>query len=285
MGRLTGPFEDDYTPGRKTTPFSVLIFLVGFALFTLATVHGYKNFHEDRSSATAGDDAFPCTRNRPERGALHDRRTYQEKLAAIAERREELRRDLERAQNGRERADVLEISRREFTRAMFEDIMPEWLGTDWDFNGTTQTPRVGKIACGYFVSTTLLHAGLRVERIRLAREASENIIKTLTGEKHIRRFSRSPLAAFVEKLTACGDGLYVVGLDFHVGFIVVRDGRVFFVHSQGTAPRKVVLENALASPVLNDSRYRVIGKISDDDALIEKWLTGGFVPTFVRRGS
>src|SRR6188474_3208784 len=39
-----------------------------------------------------------------------------------------------------------------------------WLGTPWDFYGTTQTPGKGKIACGYFVTTLLRDMGASVNR-------------------------------------------------------------------------------------------------------------------------
>ena len=41
-------------------------------------------------------------------------------------------------------------------------IHDEWMGTPWDFSGTSQVPRKGSIACGYFVSTV----GLDEEKIR-----------------------------------------------------------------------------------------------------------------------
>ncbi len=40
---------------------------------------------------------------------------------------------------------------------LLNDIVPHWYGTPWDFNGHTNIPNQGEIACGYFVSTTLRH--------------------------------------------------------------------------------------------------------------------------------
>ena len=42
-----------------------------------------------------------------------------------------------------------------FTSLLTDKIFPYWYGTDWDFNGTTQKPNEGKIACGYFVTCLL----------------------------------------------------------------------------------------------------------------------------------
>ena len=171
-----------------------------------------------------------------------------------------------------EREHVLEEARSTFLEAVRADIFPYWYGTPWDFGGTTETPRGGGIACGYFVSTVLRDAGLRVERVRLAQQASENIIRSLTGPDHIRRFSDVPIDRFVETVQQWGDGLYVVGLDIHVGFLDVARGSVWFVHSSYQLPYCVVREQASRSRILSSSRYRVVGKISDDAALLRKWL-------------
>ena len=45
--------------------------------------------------------------------------------------------------------------------ALRDDLLPAWNGTAWAMNGTSQVPGRGSIACGYFVSTTLMHAGFR----------------------------------------------------------------------------------------------------------------------------
>jgi hypothetical protein len=52
-------------------------------------------------------------------------------------------------------------------------LLPYWLGTTWNFNGTTQVPGEGSIACGYFVTTLLRDAGVKLERVKLAQMASE----------------------------------------------------------------------------------------------------------------
>jgi len=108
----------------------------------------------------------------------------------------------------------------------------------------------------------------------MAQQASELIIKSLVSEKFIKRFSYTPISKFVNSLQEMGAGLYIVGLDIHVGFIYVNEQNVYFIHSSYYDPRCVVKENALKSEILAMSEYRVVGKISDDPELIEKWLTG-----------
>ena len=208
--------------------------------------------------------------------------SYDSKVKAVAAERLNLAGEYKRAASGAARKEVLERARIVFARSIDEDIFPHWYGTDWDFYGTTETPGEGKIACGYFVSTVLRDAGVRVNRVTMAQQASENIIKSLTTEPFIRRFRNVSLEKFVEEIERLGAGLYVVGLDFHVGFLYHDGAEVFFVHSSYVEPSETIKEKAAASPVLEATKYRVVGKISDDDALILKWLDQIAVPTVKR---
>ena len=77
-----------------------------------------------------------------------------------------------------------------------EDLFPAWYGTPWDFNGHVYYPHEGKIACGYFVSTTLKHIGFPLNRYRVAQQDATTIIKLLTSD--IKRFqSLSELLKYI----------------------------------------------------------------------------------------
>ena len=52
------------------------------------------------------------------------------------------------------------------------------------------------------------------------------------------------------------------------------DGEVYFIHSSYVDPLCVVKERALDSRILAGSHYRALGKLSEDDDLILKWLNG-----------
>jgi hypothetical protein len=188
------------------------------------------------------------------------------------------------ARTEKQRAVILVEASRFLERSLADQILPRWDGTAWSFSGTTREPGRGSIACGYLVSTTLEEAGLRVERARLAQQPSEDIIKTLVAPAAIARFSDTPIEAFVAAVAARGDGLYLVGLDNHVGYLVVRGGAVWFHHASYMDPVRVVREPALASKPLASSRYRVVGRLFADAALAESWLGGKPIPTFVRAG-
>ncbi len=157
-------------------------------------------------------------------------------------------------------------------KELTQTVFPAWYGTPWDFNGTSNKPGEGKIACGYFVSTTLKHIGYQVNRYQLAQQPSQRIITTFVKRSDIDISSRRSLEHVKKKLMKTGDGIYIVGLDTHVGFIVVNDGTITFIHSSYYKPnRQVVAEPYDSKNPLSDSKYRVIGKLFHDEMLI-KWL-------------
>lgn len=136
-----------------------------------------------------------------------------------------------------------------------------WLGTPWDFNGTTEEPGVGTIACGYFVTTLLRDIGIKVRRIEHAQCASEEMIKAVCTRNTIKRFNNQEMSTFIKKINEFGTGLYVVGLDFHTGFILNDGDETYFIHANYTGKRVVEKEIAIGSAVLGSSKYKVIGKV------------------------
>ena len=161
-----------------------------------------------------------------------------------------------------------------FTDAVVKTIVPAWIGTPWDFNGITETPGQGKIACGYFVTTVLRDAGItNIARIKLAQAASQNIIKAMTTSSHIKMCCNKPLTDFITLVKVNGYGLYVVGLDNHTGFIYNDGKEVYFIHSSVAGTRDVQLEKAATSSVLNNSKYKMVGKISDNEVLLNRWVS------------
>ena len=178
----------------------------------------------------------------------------------------------QQAGSSAQQANVVAQARIIVTESIYKEIFPSWYGTPWDFNGATEVPQQGKIACGYFVSTVLRDAGWRVQRIRLAQQASENIILSLTTDLHVKRFRRVLISDFVSAVKQWGTGLYVVGLDVHTGFIVNTGTEVYFIHSSYVEPYVVVREKAIESKILAASNYRVLGSITADAEFIERWL-------------
>ena len=146
-----------------------------------------------------------------------------------------------------------------------------WSGTKWDFYGNTRIPRTGNISCGYFVTTVLYDIGLNIPRVSWAESASEVFITKLS--RNIKRFRNKPIADVLSYVNSKPEGLYMVGLDCHVGFIYSFHNRVRFVHANYYRPEIGVMEQELNSKnPLMDSKYRILGRILDNEMVVN-WLT------------
>lgn len=182
--------------------------------------------------------------------------------------------DFRGAATAPKRSELIAEARRYLLDAIVQRIFPPWIGTRWDYNGTTQAPGAGSIACGYFVTTVLRDAGFRIERVRLAQLPSEELILGVCEPGDVRRFSDVPAPDFVAAVRRLGAGLYIVGLDYHVGFLVNDGQEVRFVHSTVVGKAEVVDEPALDSGPLVFSRYRVVGRVLSDH-IVARWLDSG----------
>jgi len=148
-----------------------------------------------------------------------------------------------------------------------DSVFPYWYGTLWDFNGHTNSPQDGYIACGYFVSTTLKHIGFNLNRYKIAQQAAATITCSLCPDDQIQRFSSfNNIYMF---LLNSEDAIYIIGLDYHTGFVLVQDGLPWFIHSDyisGNTIKELVVD----SPAFS-SNYYIIGRL-DNDSTIKKWL-------------
>lgn len=156
--------------------------------------------------------------------------------------------------------------------AIAETIIPNWIGTKWDYNGTSEIPQKGNIACGYFVTTVLRDAGFKLARNKLAQCASEEMIMSMVQPKYVQRFSNASIDNFIKAIHSNSIDLYIVGLDNHTGFIYNDGKETYFIHSTYVGTRNVQKELAGSSWVLNHSRYRVLARLSEDPALLDKWI-------------
>lgn len=159
-----------------------------------------------------------------------------------------------------------------FTTITTQTIIPNWIGTAWNFNGTSEIPQKGSIACGYFVTTVLRDAGVSLARTRLAQCASEQMITSLIQSKYIHRFSNVTMDNFIQSIQQQGYGLYIIGLDNHTGFIYNDGKEIYFIHSTFVGTKNVQKEKVAASWVLRQSKYKVLGKISTDENILSKWI-------------
>lgn len=202
-----------------------------------------------------------------------DRARYETLKEEMIRWRKELSGRYQRCRSEEERHAVLGEA-----RTLLESALPEmmrcWLGTPWDFHGTAEFPGEGKIACGYFVSTVLRDAGFQLDRYKLARQPSQNILRTFLPRESLVLRVGVPYERFVAELADAERGIRIVGLDSHVAFLVGTGEGFRFIHSSGSSPWCVVDESAANAPVLRQSNYRVHGLLTADKGVLRRWLMG-----------
>tara|TARA_B100000963_G_C22550828_1_gene636693 strand:+ start:442 stop:1041 length:600 start_codon:yes stop_codon:yes gene_type:complete len=158
-----------------------------------------------------------------------------------------------------------------FYYIMTDSIFPDWMGTKWDYNGVSNVPGKGSIACGYFVSTTLKHIGFNLNRYELAQQAAYTVIDILCGDKKMKSVLEADI---IHKIKIKGNKrLYVVGLDYHVGFLAVENDLVYFIHSDYLSG-KVVCEKASESISFSSTNGYVYGELTNNNSLFTKWKNG-----------
>lgn len=139
------------------------------------------------------------------------------------------------------------------------DVPQYWSNTPWSFSGTSQEPRKGTVACGYFVTNTLSDYGFDINRTYLAQQASSVMIKKLC--KDIQYFNKRQ---DLEKHIVSKDKnqVYIVGLDFHTGYITRENRDTYFIHSSYIQNKGVVKELTKNSQALNASKTYMIGTLN-----------------------
>jgi hypothetical protein len=217
--------------------------------------------------------------------------TFDEVLRKIEGRRNELAQRYRGATDDRARAQIRAEARAFLEATIVSDIFPAWLGTPWGTgaNSTACVPHEpGKVVgCSYFLTAVLQNAGLRLEsRARFAQAPSLWIQRALLPPAaHVVRFGSLPAPELRRRIAALGDGLYVVGLNYHVGFLVVRGDAVDVVHANYDVANPVVvrepLETSFVIAASRDAGY-FVSPLFRDDRILELWLTGEPVPAPAR---
>lgn len=182
----------------------------------------------------------------------------------------------QRAFNSDQKKLVLDSARNYFTQALVNQLIPHWYGTVWSFEGHTETPQQGEIACGYFVSTLLNHAGLQLNRYKMAQQNPVNEVRTLHQQENSIFFEAETAHGFRDSVKRnLKEGLYIFGLTNHVGFLLHHQSEVYLIHSNYLFPfRKVIVELASQSPLLFHPKECILGDITHNDKLMRQWLSG-----------
>lgn len=202
---------------------------------------------------------------------LKNSMTYVEAKKSVDSMRHELA-DRYNCGNDSVKKEVLKTSGKYLSYVIGNTLGEFWIGTPWDFNGTTTTPQAGTIACGYFVTTLLRDAGYRLDRVQLAICPSKTMMQKLTSPQMVRNLSRMTLSDFEKWIKAKGEGVYIVGLDYHTGFILTDGETVWFFHSNYLNRSGVSKEILSKSLAFNSSKTKYITRLSGDTGFLLRWL-------------
>lgn len=187
---------------------------------------------------------------------------------------------IEEFKNQNRQTALLALAKDYTYKLMTDTLLPYWYDTRWDYNGTTQTPGRGEIACGYFVTTSLRDAGFKVQRAKLAQQASSNIMKSVCGEQNIHIIGHNNIKALKNYLLEQKDGLFIIGLDNHVGFVHKKGTEIWIIHSNGVSGRMMVeRENLTESQLVLNSQAFYLAPLTNNTHAHKFWLRGQDIPT------
>lgn len=307
---MVGRVDEHITTLCGENPF-MNIKLVVFLLFL--SIFGCEKHHPTYQHPRQSEKIFIQQSSAPLQKPIDQRWTAYHRMIQATEKTRQsfFARYASAKAHNRER--ILEEAATYLAHQLLYRFIPAWYGIPWKFVGnreieeTEQQYQARKnmvltsqrienpyepgvtTNCSLLLSTTLKHMGFQVERYRLSWQLSYDIIRTLTPPKNIVWLQNKPMEDFLTKTNIMGKGIFIVGLDYHTGYIVngsplsstgtklPRD--VYFCHADyGQSPQMVRCELAKQSPVLTRSKVRVIGKIFSIDGnnsnpnLVKAWI-------------
>jgi hypothetical protein len=169
-------------------------------------------------------------------------------------------------------SDNVNLIRDYWVNTVLTGFYTKWANTPWDYNGTTEQPGVGSIACGYFVTTLLRDMGVKISRVELAICPSSKMMQALAPGQGLKNLSLLSYADFNKRIATYGKGVYIIGLDYHTGFIINDGVSNWFLHSSYINRQGVVKEPLLNSPALQGSKTRWMISLTSDTGFLSRWL-------------
>ena len=163
-----------------------------------------------------------------------------------------------------------------FKTSLLNKILPFWEGTEWSFEGHTSKPGIGKIACGYFVSTTLQDIGLHVNRYALAQQSPIDEAKSLAIDIEVKEFSEPTTLKNIAAIKAyLKEGIHFIGFDqSHVGYVLKDNGDLYLIHSNYIGAAGVQIERMEQSGVFKSYGKFYIVELSTNENLLHDWVAG-----------
>lgn len=162
-----------------------------------------------------------------------------------------------------------------FEESLLYKVIPFWEGTEWSFEGHTSKPKLGKIACGYFVSTTLQDIGLNLNRYKLAQQSPINEAKSLSINTEVKEISEESTAKNISTIKDyLEEGIHFIGFDeSHVGYIIKKNDELYLIHSNYVNSVGVEIEHIEKSEVFSSYSKFYIVQLSTNENLLNYWKT------------
>jgi hypothetical protein len=134
-----------------------------------------------------------------------------------------------------------------------------------------------KISCSMFVTAVLQNAGLRLDnRMLWANSRALYIMRSLAPKlSELKYYHNVTPQQLEKKVAALKKGIYVIGLNCHVGFLVVSNCKATVIHSDYTDPPTGVRMESIpqSQAILNSQKAGYwVTPLFHDDRLIEYWL-------------
>ncbi|QXP60887.1 hypothetical protein [Olleya sp. HaHaR_3_96] len=105
----------------------------------------------------------------------------------------------------------------------------------------------------------------------MAQQAGLQEAIALQPKNELKIYSKLSFNTLKDKLNQVyKNGIYFVGLDNHVGYVLIKDKEIYFLHSS-YCDDKVVIELAETSPCFQSNLY-VFAEITTNANLIKKWI-------------
>jgi len=202
--------------------------------------------------------------------------TYKEALVQLQARRNSWLASYRLGSGELAKDSILVLAGKDLENTLVQSLFPFWYGTAWDFNGISNVPGEGQIACGYFVSTTLKHSGCNLNRYKVAQQSSKKACEIFALGDSVHRYQPVDVEDFKSKTAYLADGLYCIGLDYHVGYLLKRDGRYFFIHSSYVGIDGVSIEPIEEAQAFYSQVY-FLSAITSNKAFVKRWIEGGLM--------
>lgn len=251
--------------------------LSNLILFTALLITGVSSCTTASSGGKTPGDSLAAETALPEKSRIDTAAriaAYKKACTAVAQKQAVFQKRYAAAADQPARDKITVEARSYLVRMLTDSIFPGWYETTWDFNGVSQEPLTGPIACGYFVTTTLKQSKFDIDRIFLAQQASSVLIRKMCDKDRIKVVTNGQLDKMITYLQAQPDGIYILGLDNHVGYVVKKGKTLDMVHSSYWPQVKVVRETMAESAIVKESKYYMVGNVLHSKGTIEAWLTG-----------